>query len=88
MDRAKAAADAWNSSNAHAAKDADKRFFRYSELSPKAQKEAYDRFSWDWKNNKRLDVNKETVIGWLNKHWFDKDGGTYLGGNGSNPNIT
>jgi len=54
--------------------------YRYEELSQKAQKEAYDRFSWDFSNDKLLDVSKETILSWLHKHWFSIDGGTILSG--------
>jgi hypothetical protein len=54
--------------------------YRYEELSEKAQKEAHDRFAWDFSKNEWLDVTEETIQSWLKKHWFTVDGGTLLSG--------
>ncbi|MDD2627794.1 MAG: hypothetical protein PHD20_02790 [Clostridia bacterium] len=52
---------------------------KYEELKDKAQKEAHDRFAWDFINNKWKDITEEEVLIKLNRFWFDKNGGTYMG---------
>ena len=58
-------------------KDSGK-FFAYNQLGEKAKKEAYDRFAYDFVNEKWSDKSEEEILEILNKHWFDKNGGTYL----------
>ena len=54
-------------------------FVRYGELSEKAQKIAHDRFAWDFANEKWHDKTEEEITAQLSRHWFDKDGGTFMG---------
>lgn len=52
---------------------------RFNELSEEAKKEAYNRFAWDFVNGKPKDKSHEEIMAELNKHWFDKNGATFLG---------
>ena len=54
-------------------------FVRYNELDEKPKKEAHDRFAWDFVNERWSDKNEEQILEMLSKHWFKKNGGTYLG---------
>jgi hypothetical protein len=53
--------------------------FRYNELSSEAAKMARDRFNWDFVNNKSFNYPDSRLLEILSKHWFDKDGSTFLG---------
>ncbi len=60
----------------------DNALYRYVDLpSDEAKKAAYERFAWDFVNNKPLDKTHEEIIEMLSKHWFDVNGSTYLGTN-------
>ena len=52
---------------------------RYNELSEEAKKEAYNRFAWDFVNEKPNGKSHEEIMAELKKHWFDKNGATLLG---------
>jgi len=52
---------------------------RYNELSEGAKKEAYNRFAWDFVNEKPNGKSHEEIMAELKKHWFDKNGATFLG---------
>jgi len=52
---------------------------RYNDLSEGAKKEAYNRFAWDFINEKPNGKSHEEIMAELNKHWFDKNGATFLG---------
>lgn len=54
-------------------------FVKYEELSEKAQKIAHDRFAYDFVNDKWSDKTEEEIMTNLSRHWFDKDGGTFMG---------
>lgn len=54
-------------------------FLKYDELSEEAKKIAHDRFAWDFVNNRWHDKTEEQILMQLQKHWFDKRGGTYMG---------
>jgi hypothetical protein len=57
----------------------DRGFLRYNELSGSAKKEAYERFAWDFVNEKPFEATEEEILSWLAKHWFTENGGTYVG---------
>lgn len=54
-------------------------FVKYNELSEKAKKIAHDRFAWDFINEQWKDLTEEEILTNLSRHWFDKDGGTFMG---------
>jgi hypothetical protein len=56
-------------------------FVRYPELSEKGKKAAYERFAWDFVNEKPLEKSEDEILVMLSKHWFQNNdyAGTFLG---------
>jgi hypothetical protein len=59
----------------------DRGLVKFNELSEKAQKEAYERFAWDFVNNCWSNRTKEENMLLIEKHWFTLNGGLFCGTN-------